>query len=310
MRSLLIFTLITLLSGCAILEKKPVSEAIVLEPEALSKQARLLQKDEKWSEALALLAGRTTPESPATPQLQSLAEEIERDWNMHKRNSEDWILFYEAQSLQQKLPYLERLVEIDSENIITKSRLLFWKKLLESKVPPLISCGSMHLYLDPVLAENCAQLAEKIKPTEQSAHLLSKIQKTREQEKSAAQSKKAVRVKRNLTQQKVRLLIQAKKLRDEEDFQESINTLKKLLSLNPDDAQASKLLKEVTFARDQRVEGLIKFGDALYRDEQIDQAVSVWESAGKLDAERPDIASRIDRALKVLERLREIKEVQ
>lgn len=310
MKGLLAITLITLLAGCTALEKKPIKPEASLTANELIKQAKTLQKREQWRQALALINSWQKKAPQDNAQVESVAEDIQRDWKMQKRNSEDWILVYETRSLQQKLPYLERLATIDSENLITQSRLLFWTKRLESKVAPLIACGSMHLHLDAALAEACAQLSQSIKATEQSAHLLEKIKESQAQKKSIAKTKKAVQVKRSLSQQRARLLTQAKKQRDEESFQDSINNLKKLLAINPKDAEVKILLKEVTAIRDLRVERLIKFGDALYRDEQIDQAVSVWESAEKMDTGRPDIASRIDRALKVLERLREIKEVQ
>ncbi len=64
-----------------------------------------------------------------------LRSEIIRDWEMRKRNREDWILVYETQSLKEKIPYLEDLAAIDPENLITKSRLLFGKTCLNPKLP-------------------------------------------------------------------------------------------------------------------------------------------------------------------------------
>ncbi|MCW8951046.1 MAG: hypothetical protein OQL17_13765 [Sedimenticola sp.] len=310
MRNLLLFSLLILLSACTVLEKKPIITKQEVPQTELIKQARTLQQKEQWSAALDLLEKWNNSNTPKNIQIESLAEEIKRDWNMHKRNSEDWILVYETRSLQQRLPYLEHLAEIDPDNLITKSRLLFWSNLLESKVAPLIACGSIHLHLDPALAEACTLLSEEIKPTKESAHLLSKIKQTHAKEKDAAKTKKALRIKRNLSYQRERLLAQAIKQRDEEAYQDSINSFQRLLTIAPDDAEAKALLADVIRIRDERVDRLIKFGDALYRDEQIDQAVSVWESAEKLDQGRTDIASRIDRAMKVLERLREIKEIQ
>lgn len=307
MRRLVLLVLMGLLAGCTVLAPRQDQPGRTLSIAEIIKQARALQHKEQWSEALALLRNKGGAE-PGDERIGSLEGEIRRDWNMQKRNSEDWILVYETRSLKQKLPHLQRLAKIDSDNLITRSRLLFWTKLLESKVAALISCGSMHLYLDPALAEACTILSEEIKPTQESSHLLAKIKKTRATEKSVQQNKKAVRVKRDLSQQRDRLLAQAKTRHDEGEYAESINNLQRLLKLVPNDAAAITLLEEVTIIRDQQVEKLIKFGDALYRDEQIDQAVSVWESAEKLDTGRADIASRIDRAMKVLERLREIKE--
>ncbi|MCW8902754.1 MAG: hypothetical protein OQL22_03425, partial [Sedimenticola sp.] len=88
---------------------------------------------------------------------------------------------------------------------------------------------------------------------------------------------------------------------------DAIASLNRLLELVPDDAEGRALLDQVIQLRDEKVTRLIAFGDALYREEQIEQAVSVWESAEKLDMGRQDVAARIDRAMKVLERLREIQ---
>ena len=61
--------------------------------------------------------------------------------------------------------------------------------------------------------------------------------------------------------------------------------------------------------RNERVNELIKFGDRLYQDEYIEHAVTVWESAKKLDPSRTEIATRIDRARTVMEKLREIQQL-
>lgn len=113
--------------------------------------------------------------------------------------------------------------------------------------------------------------------------------------------------KKNTAQERDRLLKLAKTQFAEEAIADAITSLQRLLELVPGDPEGSALLEQVIQVRDEKVASLIAFGDALYREEQIEQAVSVWESAEKLDMGRQDVAARIDRAMKVLERLREIQ---
>lgn len=306
MKILPILLLVVLLAGCSAITTtvSPVTKATT--PSVLVKQAETLYKQEQWHKAVALLDAGVN-QFPEERRMVELRSEIIRDWEMRKRNKEDWILVYETQSLKEKIPYLEDLATIDPENLITKSRLLFWKNLLESKVTGLIACGSVHLHLDQALAEECATLAEKIKPTEESAHLLKKIKQSHAAQKRTERSEQAVREKQNTAQQREHLMKLARAQLSDDAIPDAIASLNRLLELVPDDAEGRALLDQVIQLRDEKVTRLIAFGDALYREEQIEQAVSVWESAEKLDMGRQDVAARIDRAMKVLERLREIQ---
>lgn len=306
MKSLLIPVIIVLLSGCSAIVTKTAPTTKATSPSALLQQAETLYQKEQWHEALALLnAG--IDQYPEALRIAELRSEIKRDWEMRKRNREDWILVHETRSLQKKIPYLEELNSIDPDNLITKSRLLFWQNTLESKVPGLIACGSVHLHLDQSLAETCVILAEKIQPTEESAYLLRKIKQSHAAQERTERSEQAVREKKNTAQERDRLLKLAKTQLAEEAIADAITSLQRLLELVPGDPEGSALLEQVIQVRDEKVASLIAFGDALYREEQIEQAVSVWESAEKLDMGRQDVAARIDRAMKVLERLREIQ---
>ncbi|WP_428604567.1 hypothetical protein [Sedimenticola sp.] len=305
MRSLLILLLALVFSGCTALPIKTAQKE-KLDLSSLIKQAKVLHKQEKWQEALILL-NEGVKQHPEALEVADLRAEIKRDWELKKRNQEDWILIQETRALQAKIPHLEELVRIDPQNYITKSRLLFWQTLLESKVAALIACGSVHLHLDQSLAENCVTLAEQIKPSKESEHLQKKIQQSHAAQKRTELTRQAVRIKRVTAQQRDQLFKLAHTQLDNGAIPDAIASLDQLLELVPDDAEAKMLRNQVIQLRDERVARLIDFGDKLYRDEQIEQAVSVWESAEKLDMGRQDVAARIDRAMKVLERLREIQ---
>ncbi|WP_260293853.1 hypothetical protein [Sedimenticola hydrogenitrophicus] len=307
MRILSILPFMILLTACSAISTKAPPAAKTATPSVLINQARALHQQEQWHEALALL-NEGIKQYPEALQIAELRSEIKRDWEIQKRNKEDWILVQETRALQRKIPYLEELAAIDPNNYITKSRLLFWKNLLESKVAGLIACGSVQLHLDQPLAEACTTLAEQIKPTRESKHLLGKIQQAHAAQKRTERTQQAVQEKRDTAQQRERLLQQARAQLADDAIADSIVTLKRLLELVPEDGEGRALLEQVTRLRDERVTKLIVYGDALYRDQQIEQAVFVWESAEKLDMGRQDVAARIERATKILERLREIRE--
>lgn len=302
-----IIALIFLLGGCSTISTKPLPVAKDVPPETLLREAETLHRQERWHEALTLL-NEGVKRHPDHLRITELRSEIKRDWEIRKRNKEDWILVLETRALRQKIPHLEELAAIDPNNLITKSRLLFWTNLLESRMAGLIACGSVHLHLDQALAEACASLAEQIKPTPESGHLLAKIKQSHTAQKLTERTRQAVREKRDTAQQRERLLKQARAQLADDALADAIASLQRLLEVQPEDSEARELLVEVTRLRDQRVINLIAFGDVLYRDEKIEQAVSVWEAAGKLDVDRPEVANRLERAMKVLERLREIQE--
>lgn len=309
MRRLLIVVLLLLVGGCAGLPPVRVADGESRSETQILQQAAALHEKRQWADAMALLTAGLDAYPESEP-LVELRESVNRDWQLQKRNREDWILVHEVQALQKKLPYLENLVAIDPENYITKSRLLFWRSLLESKVADLIACGSLHLHLDKPLAEQCASLAEEIKPTPQSEHLLGRIRQEEAAEEKKAQAQAAVRSKQKLARRRDRLFKQATADFESGAYRESIGGLNQLLTSNPQDREARALLEQVTRERDREVDRLLAYGDRLYREEQIEQAVSVWESADKLAPGRTDIAGRIERAMKVLQKLQEIQQVE
>lgn len=309
MKGVLILMLALLIGGCTALPptKSPTKEKLT--EKQFLQQAGALYEGKQWASATALL-DRGVAEYPESGRLAELRDSVKRDWQLQKRSREDWILVHETRALQQKLPYLESLVEIDPESYITKSRLLFWRSLLESKVASLIACGSLHLHLDKSLAEQCATLADEIKPTRQSAHLLRRIRQDEAAQEKKSRTRQAAQNRRQQAERKARLLKQASIYLSSGEYPESISHLNQLLQIDPDDIEAKRLLQQATAERDQEVERLLAYGDRLYREEQIEQAVSVWESADRLAPGRTDISGRIERAMKVLQKLQEIRQAE
>ena len=309
MKRIVILIVMLLITGCTALSPtKPVEKKKLTEEQFLQ-QAGALHDQKQWARAVSLL-DQAVAEYPESERLAGLHDSVKRDWQLQKRSREDWILVHEVRALQQKLPYLESLVEIDPENYITRSRLLFWRKLLQSKVASLIACGSLHLHLDRTLAEQCATLADEIKATRQSAHLLSRIRQDEAAREKKSRTRQAAKNQRQQAERRAHLLKQASTYFSSDEYPESISHLNELLEMDPHDSEAKRLLQKVTAERDQEIERLLTYGDRLYREEQIEQAVSVWESADKLEPGRTDISVRIERAMKVLQKLQEIRQAE
>jgi len=91
-------------------------------------------------------------------------------------------------------------------------------------------------------------------------------------------------------------------------WKEARLVLDELQSLYPKQSQVAELQRSLEDTIDGRVQILIKQGDDLYAGGQIAEARMVWQEATQLAPEHPELTSRLERASKVLERLKELKD--
>lgn len=276
-------------------------------PEVIIKEADGLVAGDNLAGAVKMLKSAVGI-YPENRELEKRFRRLDVKWERHKRQLEDRILVLEAGAIWKKLPLLEKLAQSDPDSYILESRLLFWKKLLESKEDNLISCAGYHLKKNLLLAKECVELARKIDPGFAHNALIKEIDHSLQVRKSIRKSKIKEKKKQHRLVQIDQLLETAKERLSTKDYAGGVRALDKLLKLAPKNPEAIKLHVRAKAERDQQVTELVKLGDRLYREEQIEQAVIIWEIAAKLDPGENDIANKIDRALKVLGRLQEIRE--
>ena len=83
--------------------------------------------------------------------------------------------------------------------------------------------------------------------------------------------------------------------------------LDQLHTLYPKQPKVSELQRELEATIAGRVEVLMKKGDDLYAEGHIAEARQLWGEATQLAPQSPELAKRLERADRVLERLQELK---
>ncbi|MCB1727706.1 MAG: hypothetical protein KDI22_09775, partial [Gammaproteobacteria bacterium] len=99
------------------------------------------------------------------------------------------------------------------------------------------------------------------------------------------------------------LLGQAKAAIDASDYRRALDILDKVAQLQPDNREVSGLQQKALAIISPQVDALVKLGDHLYLEEQLDAAVATWQAALTLTPGDEEIAARIERAKTVLTRL-------
>ena len=216
---------------------------------------------------------------------------------------------------------LEKLTLGDPGNYLLKSRLLFWEQHLQMKVDALLLCAVQEREVDISLARKCLQQADAIAPSEETSRRLTEINTRLEQRKQTTMMRRQDRErleqasvarvqKKKQIRQVEMLLLEAEQDMQQGSLASALMKLEEALKQDPENPRIRTLIEQVQPTLESRFEALMELGDRLYRDEQIGPAVAVWEAALKLKPDQEQIAQKIDRARKVLEKLEAIRSAQ
>lgn len=293
-------------------------------PDAITREATLLRSAGRWAESLALLIQA----SKEYPDNTSLEEALRQTQILHKyeiRRLEDEILLLDANALKEKASILQDLAYIDPGNYKMGTKLFFLDRERKRGVKGLVQCGRFHKWKNQLLSQHCLQLANQLNPSAEIQLLLDEVMQSMENEQSRlAQEKQFREKKRQKTKQALqekkkksdqienskiieRLLTAAKKSVEEGSYAMAAKTLDQIETMSPQDSRLHNLRNLLKDNIDKQVEQLVATGDRLYRDEQVDQAVAAWESALDLDPKREDVISKVERAMKIISRLKTLQ---
>ena len=281
-------------------------QRVVETPAEAIDEARELRDQGNWTEAIKALdaAGRDFPQNQ---EIQTALQELKTSWRKEKRLLDDRMLVLDTTSLTAKLPLLELRSKGEPENISLKSRLLFWKKYLQSQVDPLISCGVTHGGKYLWLARRCLRLADEIAPSPYITKLLEENSGKIELMHQAISSREEKKEELERVQQVQALLEGAEQDMQRGEYSNALRKLNRALGQDPENRRVRKLLSKAQSELDLQISSLVKLGDNLYQEEQIGPAVKVWETALRLDPTQDGIEEKINRARRVLEKLEAIR---
>ncbi len=284
----------------------PVDRITILPPSEVIRKAEELRKKGDWSEAIEALR-EATRQYPGHRELEAVTKRLETNWRNEKRRLEERILVTETDAMLKIIPMLEQLERGESDDYLLKSRLLFWRQFLQTKVDPLITCGLEEEKRDLWLARKCLRLAQRIAPSEQTRAQLDRVSKKINQVKQTLREKKERAEQQQQARRVENLLTEAQRDMERGALSSALLKLDEAIRQEPENLRVRELLDEVQTALGQQVQSLVKLGDRLYREQQIGPAVAVWEAALKLAPGDEGIGEKIMRARKVMEKLQHIR---
>lgn len=311
LRRFLLPPLLLLLVGCAGLQESP-QEPLLKAPasaaEALGIADDMVSRG-RWSAAFAVL-DTASNEFAGDPDIEAHRKLLLERWQHQQRVYEDQIMVGDAENQNNKITVLEKLSLAEPDDLILTARRIYWKEVLASNIEPLTACGEYHVAADTALARRCFELASGLFATPDIERRLAGVdEQLRLSESIAEERRRASKEKERQHRAKV-LLGEAKAAIDARNYRRALDILEKLAKLQPDNSEVQGLQQEALSMISPQVEALIKLGDHLYLDEQLDAAVATWQAALTLKPDDEALIARIERAKKVLNRLDALRRQQ
>ena len=298
--------LMLVFSGCAMLEKASVPASGQIEVPASAGEAMATANDlagrGHWSAAQAVLDAAVR-QFPGDRRLSEEKASIDARRLRAERLLEDRIMVGDAENQHAKIVLLEQLSLARPDDLVVMSRRLYWKEVLASKIEPLTACGEYHATDATELARRCFDVASAIPATAAVDQRLAKVSAQLRASDDIAAERRRAREEKERHQRAKALLGQAKAAIDASDYRRALDILDKVARLQPDNREVSGLQQKALAIISPQVDALVKLGDHLYLEEQLDAAVATWQAALTLTPGDEEIAARIERAKTVLTRL-------
>lgn len=263
----------------------------------------------RWQDALDVIDAAAL-RFPDDARLGEARERLQAQRLQTERLLEDQILVGDAENQYAKIALLEKLSAAKPDDLVLASRRLFSKEILAGKVEDLTRCCEYHASTDAALARRCLRLASHLADTPELEQRLAKVgdQLVASEQLAAERRRSSLKKEREL---RARVLLEAARAAIQaNDYRRALDILDQVAELQPDDRELHGLREEASLMISPQVEALVKLGDRLYLDEQLDAALATWRAALDLRPEDEDIQSRIERAETVLNRLGALRREQ
>ena len=251
---------------------------------------RLLSK-EKWDEAIALL-NSSLQNHPDGKQLLRTQKLLWRKQQQHTMNLEAQLLLSRTEWLSRDLKLYQTMLLADPQNQSTKWKIADTQHELQSSADKLQIFGNNALEKKQYdLADICLSTANRLQPTKELNESLTLLE---------LRSRKTIN--------KIKTL--SGKMKDaikKNDLAKGRKLIIELDEMNEYPFELEKLKESIVNNIGIKVTKILKKGDILYKNGNIEGAKIAWENALKLEPENEQLHDRITRAERSLETLKELK---
>ena len=299
-----------LLSGCtfwkSIQDLSSKDPELPQDPLATSKS---LAADGRWGEALTLL-DRAIAQGWSSPAYLSAREITLQEKLRLEQELQDRLLIEETKAQQTQFPLLSEMVRLDPANQAAEKSLTAIRQTLQAQRRKLSECGSRQMERHPDLAQTCLELALSLEATQRDRQLLNHLT---EKEKQSEQAKAQQQLDMQEQARKDRIeysLQEAKSLYEKDQFNPARKQLNQVLAEEPTNSEAKKMLSELEKRLQSHLDYLLKKGDKLYQQGEIERAQAIWKAALRLDPENSLAKEKLERASRVLENLENLRRAE
>ena len=301
------------IGGCAILDDRTLSQGPLIKPPESSEEAMSIAEDYaargRWKAALDVLDQAVTS-APDDAALRVAQETMTARWAEERRLLEDRILIGDAENQLQKIALLEKLSRAAPNDLVVASRRLYWKEILRANAEPLTECAERYVKGQPALAKRCFLIASDVVETDALGERLAAVGAYLKEGEELAEERRRQRAARERRARARVLLDRAKAAIEADDYRRALDFLKRVADLQPNNPEVAALQQTAWSMISPQIDALVKLGDHLYLNEQLDSAVATWQAALTLKPGDEAIVARIERARTVLERLDSLRKRQ
>lgn len=292
---------ITLVAGCAL--PKSVDPLTLFEsPGHALKISDEAVEAGRWSEALATLDA-AIERFPDETRLIEKRHRLGDEWSQLEPLWEDRLAATQARAMFDEIEVMEPLVTAQPERVILALQLSQRKKRLRLLRPILLGCAERRHASDLQFAKSCAALGDRIASDVKSRELVSlieeKIKKLAEIERDRQAKQARSRLSSQIDKAEAKLAAR--------DYSGAAATVSKVLAANPNNARAKAIKKKLVKTTSEQNTNLNDMANQMYTSGEVDAAIRLWEASLRIVPEQPEVKERLERAMRVLKNLEDLK---
>ncbi|MFQ5656600.1 MAG: hypothetical protein ACE5G5_03600 [Candidatus Methylomirabilales bacterium] len=271
-------------------------------------RARRKMEEGDWSGALREV-DNALDKFPSSVALKKGRKELLRKQAERIRALQTQMLIAEGKWLAEEGPLREELARVAPDDLGARWRLWSTRKEREKTARKLYELGKDAMSGGSIeLAKECLALAERLDPPpaikEEVVQLRWEI--ARREERARLEKQRARAEERR--QEFKRLTRLAKQAMERGEFQTARGILSELIERDPGNAEVRELYEQLNKTVSAKVGPMLERGTILYREGKIEEAKKIWIAVLELDPSHVEAQARVERANRVLEKLRRLKE--
>jgi hypothetical protein len=271
-------------------------------------EARQRYEQDDWAGALDLLEA-AQGRLPAGSESHGHYVELQGQLAHRAEELRERLLIVRSEALLLALPLLEDLARLEADRAAAYGELEHSRTELAAMAAQLVACGRAALEAGRLdRAERCLQLAARVEQAPEVMQMLAELEKVRSAQQQRARAQRERTAAETRRREAEALLAEARELIQQARLADARETLAHLLASDVPTPEVAELHEALSAAISAKVDELLERGNTLYRRERIEEAREVWRSALQIDPGNPRVRSNIDRADRVLERVRQLQQ--